>query len=167
MWITFLKFIDFKKFLAYVCFRLIFSGKGFKKFVRVTISKKNLTITPALANYVDAKIVRPVQKLLSKDSVGDLPILDLQIGRSSGHHRKGKVYFVRATLRLNGKLMRAEVAHEDVRAACDVMEEELRQDIVSWRDKNRTLFRRGARSLKKELHFDPAARLRKSKRRAI
>lgn len=131
--------------------------------MRVTIRKKNLSLTPALSEYIKEKIVAPVEKLLQKSDTG-LPILDVEVGRSTEHHRKGNVYVVRVTLQVGRRVTRVETEHEDIRAACDVMEEELRRAIIASYDKARTLYKRRARSLKKNLHLDPAARFRKGQR---
>lgn len=127
--------------------------------MRITIRQKNLQITPALRAYVELKLLKPIERLM-KNAAGDaLPILDLEFGRSTRHHRKGKVYHAEASLALDGVLLRAEVDDEDIRAACDLLAEELEREIVTYRGRARAKERRGERVAKKELHLDPAARL--------
>lgn len=95
-----------------------------------------------------------------KNAAGEvLPILDLEFGRSTRHHKKGKVYHAEASLALNGALLRAEVDDEDIRAACDLLAEELEREIVTYRSRARARERRGSRIAKKELRYAPAARL--------
>lgn len=126
--------------------------------MRFLLRQKNFEITPALRTYIDNKILKPAQKLVKNIKLPDLPILDLNVMRTTLHHRKGQVYRVSANLALNGKLIRVEREDEDVRAAIDSVEDELRRGILSYRQKITALLKRGARRAKKELRLDQAAR---------
>ena len=127
--------------------------------MRVTIRQKNIEITPALHTYIESKILRPVKKNIQGIVAGELPVLDLEFGRTSNHHHKGKVYHVAASLTFGKKLLRAEVDAEDMRSACDFLEAELGREIVSFKSRRRAIDRRGSRRVKKDLRFDPAARV--------
>lgn len=127
--------------------------------MRVTIRKKNLDITPALGSYIEQKLLKPLKRSLRGIIASELPILDLEVGRSTRHHHKGKVYRVAANLTIGKKLLRAEAEDEDIRAACDLLEEELGREILKFKGSSRARTRRAARAAKKDLHFDPAARL--------
>lgn len=127
--------------------------------MRITIRQKNLEITLALRSYIESKLISPVQKLVRGIKLPDLPILDLEVGRTTQHHHKGKVYRVAANLALNGKLIRAEAEDVDVHAACDLVEDELKREITHYKTRASSLLKRGARAVKRELRFDRAARL--------
>src|SRR3989338_2144353 len=118
--------------------------------MRVTIRQKNIEITDALRVYIETKIIKSVEKLLGKAADG-LPILDLEFTRNTQHHRKGKVYHAEANLLLGKTRLRAEVDDEDMRAACDLLEEELRREIITFKNKRRTLAKRGARRIKNQM----------------
>ncbi|MBI2640555.1 MAG: ribosome-associated translation inhibitor RaiA [Candidatus Sungbacteria bacterium] len=127
--------------------------------MRVTLRQKNLEITPALRVYIESKLLKSVRRLMKNVMTQSLPILDLEFGRSTRHHRKGRVYHAEANLTLDGTLLRAEVDDEDIRAACDLLAEELEREIVTYKSRARARERRGSRRVKKDLHLDPAARL--------
>ena len=127
--------------------------------MRVTIRQKNFEITPALHAYIEEKVLAPVRKFVAHIPLPDLPILDLEIGRWTRHHKKGDVYRVTASLALNGKLIRAESENEDIHAACDEVQEALTREITTYKGKAFALLKRGARVAKKMLHLDAAARL--------
>ena len=118
--------------------------------MRVTIRQKNLEITDALRVYIETKIIKTVRQLLGS-AADDLPILDLEFMRTTEHHRKGKVYHAEANLSLGKTRLRAEVDDEDMRSACDLLEEELRREITTFKNKRRTLAKRGGRKIKKEI----------------
>lgn len=127
--------------------------------MRVTIRKKNLDITPALESYIEQKLLKPLRRSLKDILASELPILDLEVGRSTRHHHKGKVYRVAVSLTIGKKILRTEEENEDIRAACDLLEEELGREILKFKESSRAWTRRSARAAKKELHLDPAARL--------
>lgn len=127
--------------------------------MRVTVSKRNIEITPALRSYIEEKIVRTAERLIGRLSLSDLPILDVEVERTTRHHRKGQVYRILVNLTLGKKLIRAEATDDDIRAACDVLEEELKREIQTHKTKSLTLLKRGARQAKKDLHYAKAARL--------
>lgn len=127
--------------------------------MRVTIRQKNLEITPALNVYLETKLLKPLRRLLKSSLGKELPILELEFGRASFHHHKGKVYHAEANLSLGGKLLRAEVDGEDIRAACDLLEEELERQILTYKDKTLALHKRNARRAKKDIRLDRAARM--------
>ena len=127
--------------------------------MRITIRKKNLEITPALGSYIEQKLLKPLKRSLKGIIASEFPILDLEVGRFTRHHHKGKVYRVAASLTIGKNLLRAEAENEDIRAACDLLDEELGREILKFKGSSRARTLRSARAAKKELHFDPAARL--------
>lgn len=112
-------------------------------------------MTPALRQYIEAKVVKPVEKLVKRDTAA---LLDLEFSRTTRHHRKGKVFRAEANLSFGKSLVRAEAEEEDVRVACDVLKEELGREIGSFKEKRGAKEKRNARRLKQELRFGPAAR---------
>ena len=119
--------------------------------MRITLRQKNFKITPAFRTYMEQKIVRPAARLLPANQEGDLPLFDIDVERTTGHHQKGPVYRVVANITLGRKVISAEATDEDPRAACDLLEDELKREIRSYKDKLRTLVKRGTRKVKGEL----------------
>ena len=126
--------------------------------MRVTIRKKNIEITPALEVYLETKLLKPLKRSLKGIIGSELPILDLEVGRSTRHHHKGKVYRVAASLIIGKINLRAEEESEDIRSACDLLEEDLEREILKFKGGSRAKTLRLARAAKKELHLDPLAR---------
>lgn len=127
--------------------------------MRITIRQNNLEITPALNIYIETKLLKPLRRLLKSHPGRELPILDLEFGRATRHHHKGKIYHAEATLSLDGKVLRAEVDEENIRAACDLLEEELKKEVLNYKNKIFALHKREARRVKKDLRLDPVARM--------
>jgi ribosomal subunit interface protein len=116
--------------------------------MRVTLRQKNFKITPAFCAYIEQKIVRPAARLLPGNQEGDLPLFDIDVERTTGHHRKGRVYRVAANITLGRKVISAEATDENPHAACDLLEEELKREIRGYKTKSRTLAHRGAQKVK-------------------
>ncbi|OHA02951.1 MAG: ribosomal subunit interface protein [Candidatus Sungbacteria bacterium RIFCSPLOWO2_01_FULL_54_21] len=116
--------------------------------MRITIRQRNFTITPAFRAYMEQKIVRPAERLLASSRDEDLPLFDIEVERTTRHHRKGQVYRVEVNMTIGKKLIRAEATDEDPRSACDLLEEELKREIRSFKTKSRTLVKRGGRKAK-------------------
>ena len=127
--------------------------------MRVTIRQKNIQITSALTAYIEAKILKPLKRRLKTAIAKDLPILDLEFGRTTRHHRKGLVYRAEATLTIGKRSLRAEVDAEDMRQACDLLEQELDHEIQSFKERQQALEKRMGRKTKRETRFDPAVRI--------
>ena len=132
--------------------------------MRVTIRQKDMEVTDALREYAEQKIVRPVEKRLRQLTLSDAPILDIEISRITHHHHKGLVYAATATLALGRQVIRAEAAETDAHAACDALEDELTREIVHYKTRSQSLFRRGARRAKQYLRISPLAWFRRGGR---
>lgn len=126
--------------------------------MRVTIRQKNLEITPALRIYIESKVLKPIHRLLKDVEGKELPVLTIEVGRTTRHHRKGAVYHTAAGFSFNGTILHAEAEDEDIRAACDLLEEELEREILTYKGRTITLQKRGARRAKKETRLHPSAR---------
>ena len=126
--------------------------------MRVNIRQKNIEVTPALREYIEEKIIRVAEKFLQEQASTDLPILDVEVERTTRHHSKGDVYRVAAKLCGGRQCFYANAHHADARAACDLLEEELQREMYGKKNKMSAIFRRASRVFKKSMRLDPAAR---------
>ena len=126
--------------------------------MRVNIRQKNIEVTSALRAYIEEKVIRTAEKFLQNQAGTDLPILDVEVERTTTHHRKGDVYRVAAKLCAGTQCFYANARNIDVRAACDLVEEELGREMYGRKNRISAIFRRGARVFKKNMRLDPAAR---------
>lgn len=118
--------------------------------MRVIVHKKDLEITNALSDFIEKKLVAPLQKRLKSFSASSLPMLDLEIGRLTRHHRKGDVYYVEGNLNINGNVLRAEATDQDIHTACDLLKDELIREITKFKDKQGTVSKKAGRKIKQE-----------------
>lgn len=119
--------------------------------MRITIRQHNFKITPAFDAYIRQKIVRLAERLLKREELSGAVVMDIEVERTTRHHRKGMVYRVEVNIILRKKMLRAEATDEDPRAACDLLEEELKREIRGYKTRSRAVAKRGARKAKRAL----------------
>ena len=128
--------------------------------MKITIRQKDLEITPSLQDYIEKKVVQPVQKFLKRSAPTDLPVLDIEVGRTTKHHHKVDVFHASATLSLGRKVIRADAIDADIHAACDTLENELKREIDTFKSKGSAIQRRAARAVKDRVRFTKAVQVR-------
>lgn len=114
------------------------------------VKATGLELTPAIKSYVEEKLLQ-VEKLVDISTGGVRA--EVEVGKTTDHHRHGDIFKAEFNLQVNGSQFRSEVTGADLYAALDEAKDELVRQITSQKDKNQTLFRRGARRLKNLLRF--------------
>lgn len=100
---------------------------------------------------MDDKLVGPVSKLLGPlDKEMDLQ-MDVELAKSTKHHRHGKIWYAEANLVMPyvKAPVRARALELTIFAAIDEVKNELEREIKKYKDKTRTKTIRTARKLKR------------------
>lgn len=113
--------------------------------IQTEIKVTGLELTPAIKDYIEAKILQ-LDKLVDSSAGGVLA--QVEVGKTTEHHRRGEVFKAEINLQMNGKLLTAKIITEDLYASLDKVKDELARQITSVRNKEKTLFRHGARRFK-------------------
>ena len=124
--------------------------------MRISLKGTNIKLLESTREYVDRKLVRMVERfLLARRSFSegwikdDEPIaLDLEVGKTTRHHKTGPYFRAEANLSVGKKLLRAEAVGENLNEAIDILEEELEREIKKFKERKRALMLKGARRLK-------------------
>lgn len=116
--------------------------------MNINIKATNMELTGAIREYTTDK-VSSIEKFMPAD---DATNVFIEIGKESNHHQKGDdVYKAEIRMSIRGKEFFAENRNADLHAAIDTVRDEAVREIKSNKEKNQTLFIRGARSLKKRI----------------
>lgn len=128
--------------------------------MNINIKSTNLDLTPALKNYIEKRIsyLNKFVKKLPPDAV----ICDVQVEKVIGNQKKGDIFRAEINLEVEGKLYRAEETSEDIFTSIDQVKEQVSRNLKNAKDREITLIRRGARSIRKALGISKLARFRKS-----
>jgi len=111
----------------------------------LNIKTTNIELTEAINEYVISRLER-VQKF-SKDS--DITAY-VEIGKTTNHHKQGEdIFKAEFDVVVNGTRIFAKAQAGDLYAAIDEAKEEIVRTITHMKDRKQTLFRRGAKSVKK------------------
>lgn len=116
--------------------------------MRVVLKQKNLALTPAIREYVEKKLVSPMRRAVGSTAADELVILEIEIARTTTHHRKGLVYYAEANMSWGKTLIRVEAEDQDMYAAIDALKDELEERMKSLKEKSVSVNRKRARSAK-------------------
>jgi putative sigma-54 modulation protein len=116
--------------------------------IDIKIKGTGIDLPQSVTNYIYDKIGSVVKFLEDLEPKGVLKV-DVEIGRTTQHHKSGPVYRAECNLQLPGKLLRA--AHEDwdVRRCIDEIKSELHQEVKKYKEKIRPQDSRGQEELRK------------------
>jgi ribosomal subunit interface protein len=102
--------------------------------MNIKIKATKLVISPPLREYVEGK-VRRLSKLVKRWDASGALVINVEVARTTRHHRKGKVYYAEANLKLPGTMLRASEEHWDIRAAIVKMLLKLKKEIERYKQK--------------------------------
>lgn len=111
------------------------------------IKTTNFEITPSIRTYLQEKL-NALDKFLPND---ESIFADVELAKTTKHHQKGDIFKAEVNLKVPGRLIRAVAEEWDLHVAIDAMKDELQREITGNKEKNISLYRRGARLLKKLL----------------
>lgn len=92
-----------------------------------------IDVTDAIRNYVETK-VGSLEKLCEGYSPCDVHI---EVGKTGEHHNKGKIWRAEFTMAIPGTTLRAESLEEDLYAAIDEAKDDLKRQLVAFKEKQR------------------------------
>lgn len=98
--------------------------------MKLTIKAKGLEMTAAIKKAVEAKIVTLDAKV---KRFGDSVTAEVEVGRTTKHHSKGRVFRAEIHVRLPGKLVYAACVHEDLYDAINDVKKEAERQIMTYK----------------------------------
>ena len=115
--------------------------------MNININATNMELTPAIRAYVENKIGN-LEKFVS--SHGDNAQVQVEVGKTTQHHQKGDVFRAEINISLSGNSyqFRAESETDNLYAAIDLAKDELERELIRFKGKRETIYRRGAKTLK-------------------
>jgi ribosomal subunit interface protein len=117
--------------------------------ITINLKATGMDLTDAIRDYVENKTSN-LEKLLSKVEADVL--VEFEVAKTTNHHNKSEDLF-RAECRVtfSGKDFYVSKEEADLYAAIDLVTDSVFRDIRQDRDKNRNLFIRNARKIKKRI----------------
>jgi len=106
--------------------------------INLTISGKDFQLTPALKDYVVAKIGRLKKFHPHIQRIG----VELDVDHN---HQSGQIYRVEVWIHLPGETIQAGLKSDDMRAAIDLVYPKLERQLVRNKEKRRAVRKRQAK----------------------
>ena len=116
--------------------------------MHINTKATNIKLTPEISEYLDKRL-SSLEKLI--DSEDESVMCDVEVGKSTMHHKSGEIFRAEINLHTSEQDYRAVSEKEDLYSAINSAKEEIMQSIRQHRSKIRTLLRRGSISIKKRI----------------
>jgi putative sigma-54 modulation protein len=112
--------------------------------MKINTKATNISITPSIAGYIQKKV-----EMLDKFFRGISEVLvNVEVGKTTKHHRSGDVFRAEIHITANGNEYYAEAEKDDLYAAIDEVKGEIIRELTSKRKRALRLFKRGGAQIK-------------------
>lgn len=118
-------------------------------FPHINTKAKHLELTPQLEEYLEKRLQTLERQLPNSEAI----TCDVELEKTTEHHRTGMIYRAEINLSLGGQLLRAEATEGTIESAIDVAKDELKRELTKLTEKTESMFRRGARRAKEFFRF--------------
>ncbi len=102
--------------------------------MRITIKGVRVDLSPALKEFVRKK-VSALGRFLKRFDRNDSVTAEVEIERTTEHHRHGEIYHASVDIDLPGKKIRAEEESSDLLAAIEIAKDKAKKDIQKHKEK--------------------------------
>jgi putative sigma-54 modulation protein len=127
--------------------------------MKFIIKSKDIKISEELNSYIEKRIGK-LEKFL-EDINSELIEATVEFEKIIGRQKKGEIFEGHINLQFPSKFFRTEVQGDNFFSMIDDAKEELEDEIRKYKTKKETMYKRGARSIKKLYGISPLARFRK------
>ena len=114
--------------------------------MRVQIKATVIELTPAIEEYARKRLESLEKYFRSEDP--DSVWASVEVAKTTRHHKSGDVFKAEIFLRANGKEYYAVSEEEDLYTAIDNVKDRLGHEVSSWKERSKTLFRKGGARVK-------------------
>lgn len=112
--------------------------------MKTNIKTTGIELTPAILGYIE-KRMQSIDKFVGADSSA---IADVEVGKTSGHHRQGDIFRAEVHVVAKGKNLYASSDKSDLYAAIDDVRDEIIRELSASKEKRVSLMRRGGAKVK-------------------
>lgn len=112
--------------------------------MNIQIKATEMNLTPAIKDYAEKKVSALDKYFHGKGEV----VAQIEVGKTTHHHKSGNVFRAEISIRAEGKHYYAVSEKDDLYASIDEVKDEVAREIVSLKSKRETLFRKGGAKVK-------------------
>lgn len=111
--------------------------------MKINIKATGIELTPAISDYVHKKVTT-LEKYITNDDA----VAQVEVGRTTQHHKTGDVFKAEVHVTGAGLDLYAVSEHSDLYAAIDLVKDEIVRNTIQLKGKRESLSRRGGRMVK-------------------
>ncbi len=100
--------------------------------MKVSIKATNLNLTPAITKAIEEKIAT-LDKFIPHAGADASIEAFVEVALETRHHKKGKIYYAEANIKVPGKIVRAEAREEDIYRAINKVKDELQELLKKYK----------------------------------
>jgi ribosomal subunit interface protein len=121
--------------------------------MNISIKSKDLELNQKLKDYVEEKINKTLDRLLSQEKT---PLnAEIELSRLNWHHKKGNIFEAEINLILHGHMLVLREGGQTIEQAIDQLKDEIEREIKKHKGKEMTVDRKKERLFKKILSLSP------------
>lgn len=114
--------------------------------MRTNIKATNIELTSEIRAYVEKKLEN-ITRFVKNEDV----LVQMEIGKTTNHHKQGDVYLGEITMHFKGQDFRAQAEEESLFSAIDKAATDIVEKLKDGKERFHTILIRSARSLKKRI----------------
>ena len=115
--------------------------------MKTNIKATNMDLTSAINDYINKRL-SGIKKFAKNEE--DM-VVYVEVGKTTNHHKQGDIFRAEFNIELSGFKFYTFSEKEDLYTAIDDAQKEIIRQISEDKDRRKTLFKRGAISVKKML----------------
>ena len=98
--------------------------------MKVTIKATNLNLTPGIKKAIEEKIATLDKFIPHIDTSVEAFV---EVALETRHHKKGKIYYAEANIKVPGRIVRSEARGEDIYQAINEIKDELQRALKEYK----------------------------------
>lgn len=113
--------------------------------MHIIITGVHMEVTEAIQNYTLDKM-KSVGKFVDHNDTSAK--LSIELSKTTNHHNHGEFFLAEAQLHIRGKNMTLSATEDDLYKSIDVLKDMLVREVTQHKDKELSVFKRGAHKVK-------------------
>lgn len=110
------------------------SSSGSLSDMKINLRTTHIDLGDAMTDYLTEKI-NSLSKFIERFEEKGEAVIDIEIMRTTQHHKQGDVYGAHINLDVAGDVLRLEEEDEDVRALIDKVKDKLKNEILRYKER--------------------------------
>ena len=100
--------------------------------MKVTIKATNLSLTPEIKKAIEEKIATLDKFISHTDTLVEAFV---EVAINTRHHKKGKIYYAEANIKIQGEIIRSEAKEDNIFKAINTVKDELQRLLKKYKAK--------------------------------